>query len=147
MPSFRQMAKDSARSGWRRLLKLGAPLSDDVMAYVVERYRVEDWREILVSTNKTLKRNRAFESAKIKGLLVVSIDANEQFNSRHRCCEACCRRKIKVRNRAGQEAEVDEFFHRMVYASLHGPQFGVVLDVEPIRPGEDEAGGDARFRD
>jgi hypothetical protein len=145
LPSFRQMAKDSARSGWRRLLKLGAPLSDDVMAYVVERYRLEDWREILVSTNKTLKRNRAFESAKMNGLLVVSIDANEQFNSQHRCCEACSRRKIKVRNRAGQEAEVDQFYHRMVYASIQGPQFGVVLDVEPIRPGEDEAAAALRM--
>lgn len=115
------------------------------MAYVVERYRLEDWREILVSTNKTLKRNRSFESAKINGLLVVSIDANEQFNSQHRCCQACCRRKFKVRNRAGQEAEVDEFYHRMVYASLHGPQFGVVVDVEPIRPGEDEAGAALRM--
>ena len=61
LPSFRQMAKDSARAGWRRLLKLPAPLSDDVMAYVVERYRLKDWREVLVSTNKTLKRNRALE--------------------------------------------------------------------------------------
>jgi CBS domain-containing protein len=42
------------------------------------------------------------EKFRINGLLVVSIDANEQFNSQHRCCEACCRRKVKVRNRAGQ---------------------------------------------
>jgi len=145
LPSFRQMAKDSARAGWRRLLKLHAPLSDDVMAYVVERYRLEDWREVLVSTNKTLKRNRALESAKINGLLVVSIDANEQFNSRHRCCEACCRRKVKDRNRAGQEVEVDEFYHRMVYASIQGPHFAVVLDVEPIRPGEEEAAAAVRM--
>lgn len=145
LPSFRQMAADSARAGWRRLLQLAAPLSDDVMAYVVARYRLEDWRGILVSTNKTLKANRAFESAKIQGLLVVSIDANEQFNSRHRCCEACCRRKIKVRNRAGQEVEVQEFYHRMVYASIQGPQVGVVLDVEPIRPEEDEAAAALRM--
>ena len=145
LPSFRQMAIDSARAGWQRLLKLDAPLSDDLMAYVVARYRLEDWREILVSTNKTLKANRAFEPAKIKGLLVVSIDANEQFNSRHRCCEACCRRKVKVRHHAGQEVEVDEFYHRMVYASIQGPQMGVVLDVEPIRPGEDEAAAALRM--
>ncbi len=145
LPSFRQMAKDSGRAGWRRLLKLDGPLNDDVMAYVTERYRVEDWREVLVSTNQTLKRNRAFEGAKIKGLLVVSIDANEQFNSRHRCCEACCRRKVKIRNRAGQEVEVDEFYHRMVYASIQGPNFCVVLDVEPIGPGEDEAAAALRL--
>lgn len=143
--SFRQIAADSARAGWRRLLRLVAPLNDDVLAYVVERYRLEDWREVLVSTNKTLKANRAFESARIHGLLVVSLDANEQFNSRHRCCEACCRRKVKVRNRTGQEVEVQEFYHRMVYASIQGPQWGVVLDVEPIRPEEDEAAAALRL--
>jgi len=99
----------------------------------------------LVSTNQTLKRNRAFEAAKINGLLMVSIDANEQFNSRHRCCETCCRRKVKIRDRAGQEVEVDEYYHRMVYASIQGPDFCVVLDVEPIRPGEDEAAAALRM--
>jgi hypothetical protein len=145
VPSFHQMAKDSARAGWRRLLQGDGPIDDSLMAYVTERYRLEDWRQILVATNKTLKQNRAFESAKINGLLPVSIDANEQFSSRHRCCEACCRRAVKVRNRAGQEEEVEEFYHRLVYASLQGPQFGVVLDLEPIRPGEDEAAAALRL--
>jgi hypothetical protein len=145
LPSLRQMAKDSARPGWQRLLQRSGPLHDDLLAYVLERYRVEDWRQILVSTNQTLKRNRAFESAKINGLLVVSLDANEQFHSQHRCCEACCRRKVKGHNRAGQEVEIQEFYHRMVYASLQGPQFGVVLDVEPIRPGEEEAAAALRM--
>lgn len=145
LPSFLQIAKDSARAGWRRLLKLDHPLTDDTLAYVVERYRLEDWREILVATNRTLKRNRAFEEAKIGGLLAVAIDANEQFKSRHRCCEACCRRRVKVHDRAGQEVEVDEFYHRMVYAHLQGTQFDVVLDVEPIRPGEDEAAAALRM--
>ena len=145
LPSFHQLAQDSGRAGWRRLLQQDTSLHDDLMAYVAERYRLEDWREILVSTNKTLKRNRALESAKVNGLLVVSIDANEQFNSRHRCCEACCRRKVNIRNRAGQEVEVDEFYHRMVYASIHGPEFGLVLDVEPIRPGEEEAAAALRM--
>lgn len=145
LPSFRRMAADSARAGWRRLLKLEAPLHDDLLAYVVARYRLEDWRELLVSINKTLKANRAFQPAKINGLLVVSIDANEQFNSRHRCCEGCCRRMVKVRDQAGQEFEVEEFYHRMVYASIQGPEMGVVLDVEPIRPGEDEAAAALRM--
>lgn len=144
-PSLRQTAKESERAGWQRLAGLDGPVSDDVMAYVLERYRLEDWRTVLVSTNQTLKRNRVFESAKINGLLAVSIDANEQFNSRHRCCEACCQRKIKGRTQTGQEVEMDEFYHRMVYACLHGPHLSVVLDVEPIRPGEDEAAAALRM--
>ena len=120
LPSFLQIATDTARAGWRRLLGLDAPIQDDQLAYVCERYRLEDWRQLLVATNKTLKGNRAFDQAKIGGLLVVSLDANEQFNSRHRCCEACCQRRVKIHDRSGQEAEVTEFYHRMVYAHIQG---------------------------
>ncbi len=145
LPSFLQIAKDSARAGWRRLLKLKAPVTDDLLAYVTERYRLEDLRQNLVATNKILKENRAFESAKIGGLLVVSIDANEQFKSRSRCCTGCCQRTLKVKDVDGREVEVQEFYHRMVYASIEGPQFSVVLDLEPIRPGEDEAAAALRM--
>jgi hypothetical protein len=34
---------------------------------------------------------------------------------------------------------VTEYYHRQVYAQIHGPDFSVILDVEPIRPGEDES--------
>ena len=145
LPSFHQMAKDSGRAGWRRLLNLPHRLQDDFLAYVTERYRPEDWRELLASVNRRLKQNRAFESAKINGLLVVAIDANEQFKSRHRCCDACCCRKVKVRNRAGEETEVDEFYHRMVYAQIQGPAFSVVMDLEAIRAGEDECAAALRL--
>lgn len=145
LPSFHQIAKDSARAGWRRLLRLPLPVQDDFLAYVSARFRLEDWRELLAATLRTLKANRAFESAKIHGLLVVALDANEQFKSRHRCCEACCCRKVKVRNQAGEEVEVDEFYHRMVYAQIQSPTFSAVLDLEAIRAGEDESGAALRL--
>ncbi|MCU0771982.1 MAG: hypothetical protein MUE94_09495 [Verrucomicrobia bacterium] len=83
-PSFLQLQYESARRGWQRLIGHGAALTDDRMVYVCERYRLEDWRAMLVSINQTLKRNKAFETAKIHGLLVVALDANEQFKSRCR---------------------------------------------------------------
>lgn len=138
-PSFLQMQFESARRGWQRLIGQSEPITDDRMAYVTERYRLSDWRAVLVATNQTLKRNKAFESAKIHGLLAVAIDANEQFKSRHRCCPACCQRQIKVANARGQIEAVTEYYHRFVCAQLCGPDLGVVLDLEPIRPGEDEA--------
>lgn len=48
--------------------------------------------------NKTLKRNKAFESAKIDGLLALQVDANEQFKSRSRCCADYRQRKVKIKN-------------------------------------------------
>jgi hypothetical protein len=102
-------------------------------------------RDLLVVINQTLKRNKAFAAAKIHGLLVVALDANEQFKSRSRCCAACCRRQVKVTDSAGQGVEVTEYYHRQVYAQLHGLHLSTLLDLEPIRPGEDEAAAALRL--
>lgn len=144
-PSFLQLQFESARRGWQRLIAHAAAITDDRLVYVGERYRLEDWRGLLVHTNQVLKRNQAFEAAKIHGLLVVAIDANEQFNSRCRCCPECCQRQLKVKNRQGQIEEVTEYYHRFVCAQLNGPTLSVVLDLEPIRPGEEEAAAALRL--
>jgi len=112
---------------------------------VLERYRIEDWRALQVDVNRTLKANKAFAPAKIHGLLVVSLDANEQFHSRCRCCPDCCQRTVEVKDAAGQTHRVTEYYHRQVYAQMQGPDFSVILDVEPIRPGEDEAAAALRL--
>jgi len=143
--SFLQLQSETARRGWQRLTGWSASISDDALAYALERYDLEDLRQVLVQIHKTLKRNKALESAKINGLLVVALDANEQFHSRHRCCESCCQRTIKVKDRDGQIREVTEFYHRQVYAQLHGPDFSLILDLESIRPGEDEAAAALRL--
>jgi Transposase DDE domain len=144
-PSFLQIQFESARPGWQRLIGLAQPITDDRMGYVCERYHLEDWRAVLVATNQRLKRNKAFESAKIHGLLAVAIDANEQFHSRCRCCPACSQRRIQVTNAQGQSQEVTEYYHRFVCAHLPGPDLSVVLDLEPIRPGEEEASAALRL--
>ena len=143
--SFLQLQSETARRGWQRLTGWSASISDDALAYALERYDLEDLRQVLVQIHKTLKRNKALESAKINGLLVVALDANEQFHSRHRCCESCCQRTIKVKDRDGQIREVTEFYHRQVYAQLHGPDFSLILDLESIRPGEGEAAAALRL--
>jgi hypothetical protein len=145
VPSFLQLQAETARRGWQRLVGWRQPISDDAFGYVLERYRTGDWRAVLVAVNRTLKANKAFESAKINGLLVVAMDANEQFKSQHRCCPACCQRRLESKDAAGQTQTVTEYYHRQVYAQIHGPDFSVILDVEPIRPGEDEAAAALRL--
>jgi hypothetical protein len=137
--SFLQLEKHTARVGWQRLVRWAKPISDDTLARATERYELADLRATLVSVNQTLKANKAFDRAKISGLLVVSIDGNEQFSSRCRCCPECCQRTVTIKNRSGQLEEVTEYYHRQVYAQIHGPVFSVILDLEPVRPGEDEA--------
>jgi hypothetical protein len=145
VPSFLQLQFETRRRGWQRLVGWDQPIRDDVLDYVTEQYRLEDWRRVLVNVNTQLKRNKGLESAKINGLLVVALDANEQFHSRSRCCAECCQRIVREKDRSGQEHEWVEYYHRQVYAQIHGPQFSLILDLEPIRPGEDEAAAALRL--
>ncbi len=106
--SFLQLQAETARLGWQRLVGSKGPISDDCFAYTAERYRLEDLREVLVEVNKTLKANKALESAKIGGLLVVAVDANEQFSSRRRCCPECSQRNIEQKGPGGPKQKMTE---------------------------------------
>jgi len=143
--SLLALQAQSGRRGWQRLAGWKHTISDDACGYVLERYRLEDWRALLVDVNRTLKANKAFVPAQIHGLLIVALDANEQFKSRCRCCADCCQRQVEVKDAAGQTQQVTEYYHRQVYAQMQGADFSVILDVEPIRPGEDEAGAALRL--
>lgn len=143
--SFLQLQAETARLGWQRLVGCNGPISDDCFAYTTERYQLQDLRGVLVEVNKTLKANKALEAAKIGGLLVVAIDANEQFSSRHRCCPDCSQRQIEQKGPEGKLQKVTEYYHRQVYAQIHGPHLSVILDIEPVRPGEEEAAAALRM--
>jgi len=143
--SLLALQAQTGRRGWQRQAGWKAALSDDAFGYVLERHRLEDWRSVRVDANRTLKANKALEPAKINGLLVVALDANEQFHSRGRCCPDCCRRQVAVKDASGQAQTVTGYYHRQVYAQLHGPDLSVSLDLEPIRPGEDEAAAALRL--
>lgn len=139
LPSLLQLQQETQRPGWQRLVRWAKRISDDAFDYALERYELEDLRHVQALVLRQLKANKQLERAKIQGLLVVAVDANEQFKSRCRCCEKCCQRKVTWTDPQGNPQEVIEYYHRQVYAQLHGPDFSVVLDLEPIEPGEDEA--------
>ena len=143
--SLLQLEKETTRKGWQRLTRWPHRISDDAFGYALERFKVEDARSVMVEVNKTLKRNKALDSAKIGGLLVVALDGNEQVKSRHRCCENCCQRPIEYKDAQGQPQTVTEYYHRQVYAQIHGPHLSTILDLEPIRPGEDESAAALRL--
>ena len=137
-PSFLQLQSETRRKAWRNTLGYAKPISDDALAYATARMHLEPLRATLATTNKLLKRNKAFVRNQISGLLALNLDANEHFKSRSRCCAHCLQRQIKIKNEQGQEEEVTEYYHKEVYAQLSGPQWNTLLDVEPLRPGEEE---------
>jgi hypothetical protein len=137
--SYHHLAKQTKRRRFQHLIPWPQRISEDAFYYVSERFYVEDLRQSLVSVNKDLKANKALESCKINGLLFCSLDANEHFHSRSRCCPCCCQREIQQSDEQGHKHTVIEYYHRYVFAQINGPKFNVLLDLEPIRPGEGEA--------
>ncbi len=75
----------------------------------------------------------------------MSLDANEQFCSDHRCCEDCLSREITSQDAAGQEVKRTQYYHQQVYAQLSGPKLSVILDFEPLRAGEEECAAALRL--
>jgi hypothetical protein len=144
-PSYLDLSNQTCRRGWRHLCGLKEPLSHDTFAYVTERLSLVDLRQCLADVNKRLKDNKALESCKISGLLFVSLDANEHFSSRSRCCPCCCQRQIEEKGPDGKIREVTEYYHRYVFAQINGPKINVVLDLEPILPGEEECSAALRL--
>lgn len=137
----------SRKKGWQRLVGRAKPISDDAMGYVLERYNLLDLRTVLMEVNSDLKRNKVLDSCKIDGLLVVALDGNEQFHSRSRCCAQCCQREIEIKDPQGHAIQVREFYHRHIYAHISGPQFSTILDLEALRPGEEECQAALRLLD
>jgi hypothetical protein len=137
--SYRDIAKQTKRRRWQHLIHWPHRISDDAFHYVSERFSLEALRQSLAQTNQRLKANKALESCKIKGLLFLSLDANEHFKSRSRCCPCCCQRQIQETDEQGQKQTFTEYYHRYVFAQINGPKFNTLLDLEAIKPGEGEA--------
>jgi hypothetical protein len=125
-------------AGWQRLHGWTRRISDDALAYGLERYNLADLRSVLAPVIRQLKLNKQLEECRVNGLLCVALDANEQFHSRSRCCDQCSQRLITIKNAAGEEERVREYYHRQVYARLCGPKGALLLDLEPVQPGEEE---------
>jgi hypothetical protein len=138
IPSLLQLEAETLVPQWQQWMGYSDSISDDTFQYVSERMDPEQWRRGLVWINRKLKRGKAFEASKMNGLLVVSVDANEQFCSDHRCCTACLQREITTKDAQGQPVKHIQYYHKEVYAQLSGPELSVVLEQEPMREGEEE---------
>jgi len=145
IPSFLQLGEETKQPQWQRWVGHAAPISHDTFGYAAERMDPERLRRALAYLNRKLKRGKAFAASKCHGLLAVSLDANEQFCSDHRCCAECLTREVTRQDAAGREVKQTQYYHKQVYAQLSGPHLSVILDLEPLRPGEEECAAALRL--
>jgi hypothetical protein len=138
IPSLLQLEEETKLPQWQRWVGYDERISHDTFGYASDRMNPEQLRRAAYYINRKLKRGKAFEASKMHGLLVVSLDANEQFCSDHRCCEDCLSREVTCKDAQGQEVKKTQYYHKQIYAQLSGPRLSVILDYEPMRPGEEE---------
>jgi len=138
VPSLLQLQFETELPQWQQWVGYKHRISDDTLDYVSERMDPANLRRGATWIHRKLKRGKAFEENKVNGLLVVSLDANEQFSSDHRCCADCLTREITSKDAAGQPVQHTQYYHKQVYAQLSGPKLSVILDLEPMRQGEEE---------
>jgi hypothetical protein len=116
---------------WRRWLGGEMP-SADTIGRVCAAMEVEDLRAVLHQEYARLKRMKALEPP-AHGLMVAVVDGHESTASRKRCCPGCCQRLLHTKS-----GDVLEYYHRFVALRLVGRDLSFLMDVEPVRPGEDE---------
>ena len=145
IPSLLQLQEETKLPQWQRWVGYHHPISHDTFGYASERLDPPQLRRAGVWICRKLKRGKAFEANKMAGLLVVSLDANEQFCSDHRCCGDCLTREVTCKDNQGREFKNTQYYHKQVYAQLSGPQLSVILDFEPMRQGEEECAAALRL--
>jgi len=138
IPSFLQLEQETQLPQWQQWVGYQGKISHDTFGYVSQRLEPAQLRRAATWINRKLKRGKALEASKVNGLLVVSLDANEQFCSDHRCCQDCLTRQITAKDATGQPVTHTQYYHKQVYAQISGPALSVILDVEPMRQGEEE---------
>jgi hypothetical protein len=145
IPSLLQLEEETKLPQWQRWVGYRDPISHDTFGYAANRMDPEQLRRAARFINRKLKRGKALEASKMHGLLAVSLDANEQFCSDHRCCQDCLSRQITSKDTTGHEVKQTQDYHKQVYAQLSGPHLSVILDVEPMRAGEEECASALRL--
>src|SRR5208282_562093 len=145
IPSLLQLQAETKVPQWQQWVGYQHPISDDTFDYVSERLDPAQLRRAGIWINHKLKRGKAFEANKTNGLLVVSLDANEEFCSDSRSCEACLSRQVTCKDAQGHEFKKTQYYHKQVYAQLSGPELSVILDFEPMRQGEEECAAALRL--
>jgi hypothetical protein len=145
VPSLLQLEEETQLPQWQRWVGYHGRISHDTFGYTSNRMNPEQLGRAGRFINRKLKRGNAFEASKMHGLLVVSLDANEQFCSDHRSGEECLSREVICQDAQGNEVKKTQSYHKQVYAPLRGPRLSVILDLEPMRPGEEECAAALRL--
>ncbi len=131
MGSLNALEQTRPSAFWRRCLGVALPSADST-GRIVALLDPDTVREVHQELYTRLKRNKALAPA-THGLMALVLDGHESHATYRRCCSGCLQRRVKTKG-----GERFQYYHRNVTAMLLGQEFPLLLDAEPIKPGEDE---------
>jgi hypothetical protein len=123
---------------WEKWLKQTMP-SVDSIGRICGVMDPADVRSVSHQVYSRLKRMKALEPPG-HGLMLAVVDGHETTASRRRRCPECCQRILHT-----QAGDVVEYYHRYSVLRLVGRALSLMLDAEPVRPGEDELAASRRL--
>jgi hypothetical protein len=129
--SFNALEQERPGGGWRRWLG-GALHSADNLGQVAATLDLRDLRRALYK-HYALRRRKKTLKPFARGLWPLILDGHEGNASFLRYCPECSRRTVHTK--AGDRIQ---YYHRYVLALLLHAEGVLLLDVEAVRPGEDE---------
>ncbi len=138
--SLNALGQTRGSSFWRRWLGQALP-SPDTIARVAGRVDLPSLRALGHHVYERLKRGKALTPPP-HGLLALVLDGHETHATYKRHCPGCLERTVKT-----VHGERIGYYHRLVSASLQTADLRLLLDAEPILPGEDEVAVALRLLD
>lgn len=119
----------------------GALPSADTLGRVADKAYADDLRDVIHYLYGRLKRNKAL-SPPSHGLMVAVLDGHETHATYRRHCLGCLKRIVHT-----AEGDLTQYYHQAVTLQLVAGRMSVLLDAEPILPGEDEVAAGTRLFD
>lgn len=136
--SLHAMEQTRSSAFWARWLGADMPSADSV-GRICAGMDVSDVRASIHQVYSRMKRMKALEPPG-HGLMLAVVDGHETTASRRHRCPECCQRTFHT-----QAGDVVEYYHRYSVLRLVGRDHSLMLDAEPVRPGEDELAASRRL--
>jgi hypothetical protein len=135
--SFQQLEAEISQTRFQNWIGASRAFQDDVLRYSLSGFSLPPLEHMLVQVNRTLKRNKVFDTGRVQGRIVAAMDGIEVLSSYSRCCDACLERRVPLR-KAGVKVEQVQYYHRAVACQIVSSPVKAVLAVEWLQPGEGE---------
>ena len=143
LQSFNELEQQLQIPGrWKPFIGPRLP-SADTLGYSLKGFDLNPPRDFLADVAHQARRKKAFQRLEKDSLIpytMAALDGHELWCSFKRCCSKCLKRDIEVNKKV-----VTQYYHRVVALQLVGVTPALMLDYEPILPGEDEVAAATRL--